>query len=102
MRQRFLPLTAGDWHSVPLRVFAKQRGANRSRSVGSVTSFDCFSTAPSLIDHTDDRLAAFVHVDVFDPDRLLTTSSQLSQRLDLSRHGAAELRCQRSELRHGS
>lgn len=29
---RRLPFTAGDWHSVPLRVRARQRGALASRS----------------------------------------------------------------------
>ncbi len=29
----FRPFTAGDWHSVPLRVLAKHRGAFASRSI---------------------------------------------------------------------
>jgi len=32
MRQRLLPVTAGDWHDLPERVLAPQRGACRSCS----------------------------------------------------------------------
>jgi len=47
---RRLPLTAGDWHSVPERVRARQRGACASRS-GCMGLFACFCifAAPRVI-----------------------------------------------------
>ena len=39
IRQRFAPLTAGDWQAVPLRVMARQRGAAASRGSGCMGLF---------------------------------------------------------------
>ena len=58
---RFRPFTAGDWHSVPLRVMAKHRGARASRS-GCMGLFACFSisTAPGIDVLSKDGLTASV------------------------------------------
>jgi hypothetical protein len=65
MRHRFRPRIAGHWHSVPRRVLAKQRGADRSRNVGFMRLFGGFSICPApLVDgFRDNSLSARVGSD---------------------------------------
>src|SRR3954454_15183171 len=70
--QRRFPRTAGDRHSVPLRVRAPQRGAWFVRDgtwcMGLILTFPRCPTP--LVDGADDCLAALVNVDMFDGDAL--------------------------------
>lgn len=71
IRHRFRPFTAGDWHSLPERVRARQRGADASRS-GSLGSMygGGFATVPAyLADTFGTRFVGAIH------GRLLTAWS---------------------------
>ena len=67
IRHRFRPFTAGDWHSVPLRVSAKHRGAIASRSgyMGLFACFSIFSPPGVLVDLIGDNgLPTLIYVNV--------------------------------------
>ena len=77
---RLRPIMAGDWHSVRLRVRARRAFASRSRCMGLFADFSIFSPPGMLVDMVgDNRLPAFVHVNVF--DGLLPRLVQFRQRL---------------------
>ena len=61
IRHRFRPFTAGDWHSVPERVRAKQRGADASRSgcMGLIVNFS-ISLPPGVHVFSNDGLPAAI------------------------------------------
>ena len=82
MRHRRLPFTAGDWHAVPERVRARQRGALASRSgcVGLFAGFDTFVSPPVMVKLVgNDGLPAFAHMHV--THGLLARLVQLGKRL---------------------
>ena len=70
---RRLPFTAGDWHSVPERVRARQRGADDSCSgcMGLFERFSIFSIPPVMVKLIGyDGLPAFIDVDMFHSNKL--------------------------------
>ncbi len=78
IRQRVLPATAGDWHGVPRRVRARQRGARRKREgsrvfrrMGLSSVFVIIPPPSSLAHRANDRLSAGVDVHVLDGNFLL-------------------------------
>ena len=81
---RFMPLIAGDWHSVPLRVLAKHRGDKCMGWIGN-----CGTLAPYVDGFCDHRLAAFIDVNM--PDNLLAAAPMIRKRLHLSGERAAQL-----------
>lgn len=68
IRHRFRPFTAGDWHAVPERVRAKQRGADASRSgcMGLIVNFS-ISLPPGVDVLRNESLPAAI-IDVDNPD----------------------------------
>ena len=91
MRQRPFGI-AGERHGLPLRVFAPQRGLRCMDSwlcIGLIPSFS--DALPPGLNGADDRLAAFMHMDVLDRDPLLTLSSVSVQRLKNGCVGARQL-----------
>ena len=84
MRHRALPDTAGDRHGAPERVRAPHRHAAfklkgspidfRSGCMGLISA-SAVPPTPSCRDVADNRLAAFVDVDMLDPHRLIAKSS---------------------------
>src|ERR1700731_2436873 len=91
IRQRVLPVTAGDWHGVPCLVRARQRGAWRKRDGSRV--FRCMGLSsvfviipPSgLAPRANDCLPAGVDVHVLDGNFLLSLTSIALQCLGLGR-----------------
>jgi hypothetical protein len=76
---RHLPFAIpGDWHGFPLRVRAPQRLARYiSKCMGLILRFD---PHPTPFHIADNRLSAFVDVDVFDRDLLLSFAPVAVQR----------------------
>ena len=65
----------GDWHGVPLRVFAKQRGA---KCMAMIPKF--FIRSPPYVHRLGDyRLAPLIDMDM--PDHLFPAPPMIGQRL---------------------
>lgn len=82
IRHRLRPFTAGDWHSLPERVRAKQRGACASRAgwMALIGIFRIFLPPGMMMELIgNNRLPAFVDMHV--AHRLLARLVQLGQRL---------------------
>jgi hypothetical protein len=93
LHRRF-PFTAGDWHSAPERVRAKQRGADASRSgcMGLIVEFSISSTPGIDVLRYDGLPAAIINMDV--TDHLFAAAPHPGQRLHLA------LRCPQQLCRH--
>ena len=92
MRHRRLPVTAGDRHGVPRRVFAPQRGAWCIGQTWCTGLFLDFRSTPSPRRHrSDDGLRALVHVNVLDDNLLLALAAVARECFDKRRIGAHEL-----------
>lgn len=81
LHRRF-PFTAGDWHSVPVRVRAKQRGALASRSgcIGLIDRVSKFLAPGMMVEMIGNNgLSAFCDMHML--DGLLTRLVQLCQSL---------------------
>lgn len=78
IRHRCLPLTAGDWHSLPDRVRARQRGAWCALCMGLVAGLSIFLSPGVVVEFIgNNSLAAIVDMNV--PDGLLSGLVQLGQ-----------------------
>src|SRR3984893_10073909 len=95
IRQRVLPVTAGDWHGVPRLVRARQRGARRKRDGSRV--FRCMGLSSVFVlipppsgwaPRATDCLPAGVDVHVLDGKFLLPLPSIALQCLGLGREGS--------------
>ena len=87
MRQRCLPVTAGDWQALPDRVRAPHLGLwCMGKCMGSIL-ISCVAPSP-LGDGADDRLAAGLHGDVLDPDHLLALAAVPVERVGQRRERA--------------
>jgi hypothetical protein len=75
---RHLPFgIAADWHGFPVRVLAPQRFARRiSKSMGLILQF---GPHPTSLHIADNGLPAFMDVDVFDRDPLLSFAAMAVQ-----------------------
>jgi len=86
LHRRF-PFTAGDWHSVPERVWARQRGAECALCIGLSVDFSiCVSLTPGLDVLCNDSLAAAI-IDMDVPHDLFSPVGHAVQGL----HGGAAL-----------
>src|SRR5208282_24075 len=80
IRQRPFAI-AGDWHGVPARVRARQRGLRCMDKLLCMGLFLELAGVPTPRltgrpgNHADHRLPACMHVDVFDCDLLLTLAA---------------------------
>jgi hypothetical protein len=85
LHRRF-PFTAGDWHSVPERVRARQRGAlarsgGCARRMGLIDDFRIFPAPRVMVElFGDNGVPTFVYMDV--PNRLLARLVELRQAVD--------------------
>jgi hypothetical protein len=74
---------AGDWHGFPLRVIAPQRLARCiSKCMGLILRFGPY---PTPLHVANNGLSAFVDVDMFDGDLLLSFAAMSIQRFEQSR-----------------
>ena len=76
LHRRF-PCTGGDWHGLPLRVWAPHRDARFIGNFSCGTGLFLRSSTASIArgDGTDDRLSTSMHVDVLDGDPLLALAA---------------------------
>src|SRR5262249_60095285 len=82
---------AGDWHGLPLRVFAPQRGLDcMSKSMGLSLDFGRWGYPGRLVDVSDDGVVG-VDGDVLDGDLLLTRPAMAVEPFGQDREGALGL-----------